>query len=140
MYDCKTLRNAENIKSVLLEIAHTQIIQKPTFVRNCMEKELTNARLDKSKVENLYARIVPTNKKVVLLEFSEAMDTLKLETAKHLKRYVNDMDREKLGLFLRFCTGSNLLTTEKIHAEFARNGKTTNCSYVWMYFEDSKNV
>jgi hypothetical protein len=118
-YDCRRSPNAENIKSILLEIAHTILIQKPTFVSNCIRADMLHANLDRIKIEGIYEELKPTAKKVIsLLHFPNALTTMESDVARHLKRYIKDIDTEKLGLFLRFCTGSNLLTVEKISVEF----------------------
>jgi len=40
------------------------------------------------------------------------------EVANHLKRYIREIDEEKLCKFLRICTGSNLVVSEAIHVQF----------------------
>ncbi len=70
-------------------------------------------------MKKIYGSIKPTAKKVIgILQFPEAMNGMESEVATHLKRYVKDIDSNKLGLFMRFCTGSDLLTVEKISVEF----------------------
>lgn len=118
-YDCRRSPNAESIKSILLEIAHTILVQKPTFVSNCIGTDMLHANLDRIKIEDIYEELKPTAKKVIsLLHFPDALTTVESDVARHLKRYIKDIDAEKLGLFLRFCSGSNLLTVEKISVEF----------------------
>ena len=119
LYECKSLTSPENIKAVILEIAHTHIIQKPMFVVNSMKQVVRELHLTNEILEDIYKRIVPTNKNVMkLFHFPDEMDPLQSEVSKHLKRYIRDLDPEKLKLFLRFCTGSNLLTMDKISVEF----------------------
>lgn len=64
------------------------------------------------------------------------MDPLQSEISKHLKRYIRDLDPEKLKLFFRFCNVSNSLTMDKISVEFTvmhgieRKPIAHTCSYM----------
>ena len=79
-----------------------------------MRPVLKQLKLTKEVLKDMYEKLIPSSKKVLkLFHFPKEMDELQLEVSKHLKRYTRDLDPEKLKSFLRFCTGSNLLTTEK---------------------------
>ena len=66
----------------------------------------------------LYASLVPTNKRVVnMMQFPEPHNPQASEVIRHMKRYIKDLDERKLQLFLRFCTGSDLLTIPHISLE-----------------------
>ena len=117
--DCKTSPTAENIKSIILQIAHTVLIQKPTFVSNCFRDELMKAKMDKATLEEIYKKTIPTTRKVIaLFQFPETMTASESDVAKYLKKYIKDIEIAKLEQFLRYCTGSDILTVEKILVEF----------------------
>lgn len=61
LYECKSLTSPENIKAVILEIAHTHIIQKPMFVVNSMKQVVRELHHTNEILEDIYKRIVPTN-------------------------------------------------------------------------------
>ena len=56
---------------------------------------------------------------VGILNFPAGMTQKKAEVSQHLKRYVRELNEEKLGRFLRFCTGSDLFVSGHIKVEFA---------------------
>ncbi|XP_023932019.1 uncharacterized protein LOC106182062 isoform X1 [Lingula anatina] len=119
-YECRAKPKEDNIRSVILEIAHTQLIQKPTFVGNCMRECLLDAKINPNKIEEIYSNVYPTSRRVIKsFKFPEFMDAMESEVAKHIKRYVKDADGDKLGQFLRYCTGSDLLTVPQISVEFS---------------------
>ncbi|KAF3854508.1 hypothetical protein F7725_022563 [Dissostichus mawsoni] len=59
------------------------------------------------------------------ISHKELMKSKEAEVALHLKRYIRELDEEKLGRFLRFCTGSNLLTSGQIQVEFIAQSSFT---------------
>ena len=74
----------------------------------------------------MYSDLKPTPKKVLsVLHFPTEMKSKEAEVALHLKRYIRELDEEKLGRFLRFCTGSNLLTSGQIQVEFIAQSSFT---------------
>ena len=119
MHECKTVPKQENFKAVLLEIAHKEIIQTPMFISDCWKEVLGSFIRDTTQIVALYKTLIPSNKKVCqMFCFPEVMDVQSTEVSRHLKRYVKNLDQKKLTLFLRFCTGSDLLTVPKISVEF----------------------
>lgn len=68
----------------------------------------------------MYNDLKPMPRKVVeILEFPTGMIQKEAEVSQPLKRHIRELNEEKLGRFLRFCTGSNLLLSGHIQVEFA---------------------
>jgi len=89
------------------------------FVIDCW-REVTKGLISLSceEIQQLYKDLKPTPKKVNgLLKFPPEMSENQTEVANHLKRYIREIDEDKLSRFLRFCTGSDLVVTEAIHVE-----------------------
>lgn len=75
--------------------------------------------LNSEKLTKTYADLKPTSKKVSrLLKFPADMTAKQKEVEHHLRRYIGELDEEKLGKFLRFCTGSNLIVSDSVTVEF----------------------
>lgn len=71
----------------------------------------SNFTFSREQLSELYTKLKPSPKKVVgLLQFPADLSSKQIEVQHHLRRYVREMDEEKLGKFLRFTTGSNLIT------------------------------
>lgn len=67
----------------------------------------------------MYADLKPTTKKVSRLwKFPEDMTAKQKEVEHHLRQYFRELGEAKLGKFLRFCTGSNLIVSDSIIIEF----------------------
>ena len=59
----------------------------------------------------MYGNLKPTPKQVQgLLQFPVMMTPMQREVKNHLKRYLKELDEKKLGKFLRFTTGSDVIT------------------------------
>ena len=111
----------ENLKEIILELAHQEIVQKPRYVTNCWSpiftilKKLIKTPDDLSK---LYQERKPTPKKVVqLLDASPASDAEKC-CFDHLKRYLKSLEGN-ISTFLRFVTGSDILNCSTIKVTFS---------------------
>ena len=106
----------QNVKEVILELPHQEIVQKPRYVANCwspiftIHKKLIMTPDDLSK---LYHERKRTPKKVVqLLEASPASDAERC-CFDHLKRYSKSLEGN-ISTFLTFVTGSDILNCSTI--------------------------
>ncbi|KAL1022820.1 hypothetical protein UPYG_G00032800 [Umbra pygmaea] len=121
-YECRRRVTADNLPNVLIEIAHKELVQKPKYVIDCW-RDVTQMHisLNGGELKEMYANLKPTPRKVVgLLHFPACMTTKQKEIEHHLKRYIREMDEEKLSRFLRFTTGSDLITCNRISALFSQ--------------------
>ncbi|XP_061576483.1 uncharacterized protein LOC133442491 [Cololabis saira] len=119
-YECRKRVTAANLPEILKEISHKELVQKPMFVIDCW-REITQPQihLNSGELTKMYSDLKPTPKKVAgILNFPTGMTSKQAEVAQHLKRYVRELTEEKLGRFLRFCTGSDLLVSMVIKVEF----------------------
>ncbi len=67
----------------------------------------------------MYADLKPTAKKVSsLLKFPLDMTAKPKEVEHHLRRYIRELDEEKLGKFQRFCIESKLIVSDFVTVEF----------------------
>lgn len=115
-FGCKTVPKAGQVKDVVLEIAHKELIQAPRYIIDSWSTPLTSLRQEFSSTDLLlqaFERGQPTNKKVITLFDANPENNAQTDSLSFLKRYVRGLDEEKLGKFLRFCTGSNMLCVEK---------------------------
>nr|XP_023670815.1 uncharacterized protein LOC111845548 [Paramormyrops kingsleyae] len=119
-YGCRRRITAETLSTILDEIAHKELIQKPMFVIDCW-REITHNHLSLSPeaLKKLFSDLQPTSKKVCqLLKFAADLTPKQKEVANHLKRFIRELDENKLQKFLRFCTGSDLIVADSIYVEF----------------------
>ncbi|KAK6472735.1 hypothetical protein HHUSO_G28534 [Huso huso] len=117
-HDCRSRIKESNLLAVLLEIAGKEIIQTPTFVSDCWRDILQELCIANEKLDNIYAKLIPSNKGVLrMLLLPDFVNEHGNEVCKFLKRYVKELDNRKLRLFLRYCTGCDLLNVDKIAVE-----------------------
>jgi len=127
-YESKKIPNANNFEQIVREIAHKELVQKPMFVANCFFKVLSNTKLVEEDMSEMYERLDPSPKKVLkCLRFSDQMTPEESVLSSYVKRLVREMDDPQyLQLFLRFCTGSDILTKKKIHVRFISSDLSNN--------------
>lgn len=118
-HDCLKLPTSENIRGIIKEISHKEILQEPKFVIECWKPVFQTAlHITSSKLDEIYDKKKPTVKKLLqLMKFPSDMDFIQQTTANHLKRFVRSLDKQSLEAFIRFCTGSNILGAD-ISIEF----------------------
>ena len=120
-YDCRRRITAETLPTIVDEISHKELVQKPMFVIDCW-REITHHHplsLSPEALTKLFSDLQPTTKKVCkLLKFDAHLTTKQKEVINHLKRFIRELDESKLQKFLRFCTGSDLIVTDSIYVEF----------------------
>lgn len=106
----KTVISKDNFRNLLIDVAHTELIQKPAFVSKTWRPILIShlSPLLQLSIPELYEKITPTTKKVLkILHFPITADTNQSQkTVKDaLRKYVKGMNAATLSKFLCFCTG-----------------------------------
>ncbi|CAI5655050.1 unnamed protein product [Oreochromis niloticus] len=111
-HECKQVPTKDTLLPVLAQIGHKVIIQAPMFVIKCWRPVVGSVAglLPPEGLHHFIAEKKPTVKTVKeLLIFPEEMTAAQSTVSRYLKRYIGEIDFNYLQLFLRFCTGSNLL-------------------------------
>ena len=125
-YRCFRKPTKDNIKNILVEIAHQEIIQKPRYVSNCFSQEFKRYKLPSQlqSVSNLfefYTQRKPTSKKVIkALTFDVANDQERIVQG-HLCRYLKCLDLTELKKFLHYTTGGDIMPAHGINVIFVAN-------------------
>ncbi|XP_071178721.1 uncharacterized protein [Mytilus edulis] len=120
-YDCKKYPSQDNIKNIIQEIAHKEIIQQPKFVTDCWKSVFqTRLHWNQETLSKMYLEMCPTvNKILKSLTFPESLDLKGQVTAGYLKKFVKGLDDKDVHSFMRFCTGANL-SCDIILVEFTK--------------------
>ncbi|KAJ8050224.1 hypothetical protein HOLleu_03340 [Holothuria leucospilota] len=121
-YECQQIPKPENLVRLLQEIAHKELIQKPMFIVDCWRPVITPIichDLDQKRVWSLYTDLAPTVKKVtgLIKTHTELSGTEKVMLG-YVKKYIRSLSVQDLQLFLRFCTGSDILICPSLYITF----------------------
>ena len=112
-----------DMKPLVLQIAHKEIIQKPKCALDKMAFD-TRSKLslyfpDPLSVEEIYEEKVPTVKKVLKIIQSFPDSREETDCLKYFQRYIKAQESPAaLKRLLRFVTGSDVLTVDKITITF----------------------
>ncbi|KAF0032061.1 hypothetical protein F2P81_016616 [Scophthalmus maximus] len=119
--------SVDTLREILLEIAHKELIQKPMYVIDCLRDVIEpNITLNHDDLVEMYGNLKPSPKREQgLLQLPVMMTPKQREVENNLKRYLRELDEEKLGKFLRFTTGSDLMTCYRIEILFSNMSKFT---------------
>lgn len=119
-YECRKMVNAHTLPQILEEIAHKELIQKPRYVMDCW-KEVTKGKISIDELLAHYEALKPTPRRVQgLLEFEQVTTSKQREVENHLRWYLRESDDDRLGKFLRFTTGSDVIICSKIQVVFTK--------------------
>ncbi len=124
-FNCRTILNENNCQKVITELAKQELIQKPHIMLSTWQPILSELKMFESfqsfdKLEMLYDRMKPTNKKVLQLLQAQPNTDGERDALKFLQRYVRGLDTGNLGHFLRFTTGADILIVNSISVSFVK--------------------
>lgn len=116
-YRSKCLPTKANLKNLIQQIAEQEMIQKPAFVIQCFEAELQKIFQDKN-IKKIYEDLKPTVKNILAsFDVKKELSDIDATALGYLIKFIKETDEKTRSNFLRFCTGSNLVT-EKIRINF----------------------
>ena len=112
-YNCHRNPNEENIKDILSQLAHQELVQRPRYVSNCWAtilKPLKNrpAFKDMESILKFYEDMKPTSKKVVNILDASPQNEAQRNALAHLVRYVKSLG-SNVCAFLQYTTGADII-------------------------------
>ena len=116
---CCRIPTKDNIKDIMFELAHQELVQKPRYVVHCWSPIIKMLQFDESfqtfdGVLRLFMEKQPTAKKVVKALEVETSKEIERLTLDHLKRYIRSLEGKAIERFLHFITGADCLTGNPI--------------------------
>ena len=121
-FDCRRVVGPDNVRDIIIELAHKELIQKPKYVSDCWSDILAKLKVYFPTIKDLvafYKSHEPTNAKVVDMLQAEITNDGEREAFNHLKKYVRGLEKSKLSAFLKFVTASDIIITDKIQVSFS---------------------
>lgn len=122
-FKCFKVPTKDNVKTIIVELAHQELIQKPRYVLNCWTPIINllcqeHCFQTLEGLKQLYQSKHPTAKKIVKLFKAEPSNDAERQSLDHLKRFVKSLEGTALAKFLHFCTGSDVITCDSIEISF----------------------
>ena len=114
-FKCFKVATVDNIHSIITELAQQELVQKPRYVVDCWAPTLHLLRSDPGfqtldGLQQLYESKQPTAKKIIKLFRADPVNDAQRQSFDHLKRFVKSLEGNSLSTFMRFLTGSDVLT------------------------------
>ena len=120
-HNCTVLHTEQNLSRLVEEIAHKEMVQQPAFIIKCWKPILRSAEelMGAEVLDKIIDDLKPKARSITkFIQFPESMSHAETTTAHHLMRFVRERDQRELGLFLRYCTGSDLFLFKTIKVSF----------------------
>ncbi|MGH0155527.1 UNVERIFIED_CONTAM: hypothetical protein FKN15_032501 [Acipenser sinensis] len=116
----KAIPSQENLKPILLQGDHKELIQKPkyalgsmSYVSRAIFRRLFN------EAEKMFAEKKPTTRKVLKLLQASLSTKEEDQSLKYLQQHIRGLDDASLRKMLRFMTGSDVICVEQVKIEFS---------------------
>ena len=125
-FQCRKIPRKENVEPIILELAHTELVQRPQYVSDCWKQVFdipAHSLPSISSAEDLlsvYKVKEPTNKKVLSMLDSTVNSTADQASLDFLKRFIRGMELSQLKSFLMFVTGSDVVCVSRISVEYTK--------------------
>lgn len=120
--DVTALPTQQNLKGILLKVAHKQLIQKPRYASEKMSfiagSSLRDAFAGPQDVLHMYEDKKPTTKKLLKLLHASPSSQSENQSLRFLQQYIRGLDDAGLRRMLRFVTGSDVICVNKIEIMF----------------------
>ncbi|CAL8351969.1 unnamed protein product, partial [Boreogadus saida] len=118
----KTVPSRDNLKAVLLQVAHKQLIQTPKYALDNMSavagKHLRTNLTTPEKIQCMSADKKPTCRKVLKLIDATPVTPADRQALGFLQQYIRGLDEMGLRRLLRFVTGSDVICVTGIQVTF----------------------
>ena len=115
--------NGSDLKKLVVELAHKEIVQAPSYIKEAWETVFSSFKLVDSYyiLTSIYDNSKPTTRKVLLLFKKNDMSDNARESFDYLKRFIRALRQEDLTKFLRYCTGADIICVNEIKLLFTNS-------------------
>ena len=122
-FKCYKSPTKTNILTIVHELAHQELVQKPRYIVDCLAPILNGMRFytpfqTLHDLQQFYLAKKPTVKKVINLLSSNPAPGAEQNSLEHFKRFVKNLSDNDLVGLLQFLTGSNIIVCETISVTF----------------------
>jgi len=118
----KMIPSRDNLKAILLQVAHKQIIQKPKYALDKMSAAaglpLMTSITTTAKLQVMYEDKKPTCRKILKMIESSPVTPSEKQALRFLQQYIRGLDEMGLRRMLRFVTGSDIICVTQIEVIF----------------------
>jgi hypothetical protein len=118
-FGVKQLPTAANLRDILRRVAASELPAKPAFAMEALCNGASSCLPSTKCYEEKLAELTPSGRKVVsMIAEPLGMTVSQQAVFGFLLRYVRSLNAEMLGRFLRFSTGSSVVTVDIIQVDF----------------------
>jgi hypothetical protein len=108
-HDVRKTPTKANIKDIIEEVAHKEIVQNPAYVADCWRPifQTLISPILQDDIGCMFTALMPSVKKILgIMSYPEGMSPQQTETSSYLQRFIKSLNKSNQEKFLRFCTGN----------------------------------
>ena len=118
-FGVKQLPTAENLRDIVRRVSHSELLAKPAFAMEAIKNGAASCLPSTRWYEEKLAELTPSARKVAtLIAEPDAMSASQQAVYNFLLRFIRSLNAEMLGRFLRFSTGSSVVTVDIVKVDF----------------------
>ena len=116
----RTFHTNVELKSLLTEIAHKEVVQAPSYIKEAWRYVYNHSEIFKDPIEisGCYNSATPTAKKILQLLEVECQNDKEKEILCYLKKFIRGISNDDLSKFLRYDTGADVICVDKTTVGF----------------------
>ena len=118
----RTVPTKENLRAVLVQVAHKQIIQHPKYALDNMSEvagsTLRNFFPSVQDMKTKYEDLKPTTRKVLKMITASPATSADNQSLQFFHQYIRGLDEIGLRKLMRFLTGSDVICVKEIEVTF----------------------
>lgn len=121
-YKTFTMPTKGNINSILSELKHQELIQRPRYVAQCWVPVLAELKQypqfsSPTGLDDFFSAQMPSAKKTARMLQSQPVNEAESQCLDYLKKFIRSLDAPALGTLLKFTTGSDI-QPERLEVSF----------------------
>ena len=119
-FKCRSKVTEFNARNIITELAKQELIQNPHLMAHCWAKNFKYFKYkeDFQSVQNItkfHEKLLATSKGIIGLIEAMPSNESEKDSVGYLKQYIRKLDQSLLKKFLKFVSGSDLVTFTKIN-------------------------
>lgn len=139
-YKTFTMPTKGNINSILSQLKHQELIQRPRYVAQCWVPVLAELKQypefsSPTGLDDFFSAKMPSAKKTARMLQSQPVNEGESQCLDYLKKFITSLDPPALGTLLKFTTGSNI-QPERLEVSFT----SMDCPHLWPVVRVTKNL
>lgn len=119
-YGCRRIPTSKNIRSIIYDVGHKELIQRPKYIIDCW-REVLDGIVSLEELNEIYEKRIPNAKnmlRIINIDDIGSMEPEDSVAVGYLKKFIRQSNEGTLANLCRWVTGAFVITCEHIQISF----------------------